>query len=794
MGKKKSVKNHTGLRSGSRTVRDRESPVIIEKMRQAIGLHSHGQIADAAQLYREILSANPTQFEALHGLAMIEGQSGNWDSASELLMRGAQVRPHDPCVHNSLGNVFRETGHLDRALQSYDRALKIRPDYPEALSNRGSILQETGQPGAALISFQQSISLDPDDAIAHYNQAAALRDLGRLDDALTSYDNAIRIDPSFAEAHNNSGAVLYDLDRHDEALSSCNAAIRINPQYAEAMLNACMILRALGRFPEAYEYFLHSIALEESVTAEKEGYELLLHLSVAREDPQIRALMIRAMEAPWGRPADLSRKAIELVMLDDQLRARIDRANEHWPPQFQAGGIFGPDIDHATISNELLRCILENGTVVDIRLERFLVLMRADFLERAGAESAGTALSQALLAFCCALARQCFINEYIFPCSDEELRKAGNLRERIKAMLSAGEAIPALWLATVACYFPLHTLPSGHSLFERTWPEPIRSLLEQQLREPEIENHIRAELARITSVDDDVSMRVLRQYEENPYPRWLKCAPGRTPRKLADYLKDQLQYTPADLLQFGNPVQILVAGCGTGQHAIETAQSIRDAKVLAVDLSSASLAYAKRKTAEQGLINIEYAQADIMNLATIGRQFDVIESVGVLHHLADPLAGWKILVSLLKPGGLMRIGLYSEVGRQDIVAARQFIHDHHHESTAAGIRLCRQELLADPDRFASLTSTQDFFSASGCRDLLFHVQEHRFTLPELTSCIDKLGLEFCGFHLQRSIANAYRNKFPMDPMMLNLGHWTEFEENHPLTFENMYQFWVRKPS
>ena len=117
--------------------------------------------------------------------------------------------------------------------------------------------------------------------------------------------------------------------------------------------------------------------------------------------------------------------------------------------------------------------------------------------------------------------------------------------------------------------------------------------------------------------------------------------------------------------------EILIAGCGTGQQSIETATQIRDSKVLAIDLSLSSLAYAKRKTNELAVNNIEYMQADILELEKLNKNFDIIESGGVLHHMDDPFAGWQVLVNCLKPGGLMRIGLYSELARQHIVKLRE---------------------------------------------------------------------------------------------------------------------------
>ena len=60
-------------------------------------------------------------------------------------------------------------------------------------------------------------------------------------------------------------------------------------------------------------------------------------------------------------------------------------------------------------------------------------------------------------------------------------------------------------------------------------------------------------------------------------------------------------------------------------------------------------------------------QADILDLGNLNKQFDIIESVGVLHHMDNPMEGWKVLTDCLKPGGLMMIGLYSELARKHIV-------------------------------------------------------------------------------------------------------------------------------
>ena len=138
--------------------------------------------------------------------------------------------------------------------------------------------------------------------------------------------------------------------------------------------------------------------------------------------------------------------------------------------------------------------------------------------------------------------------------------------------------------------------------------------------------------------------------------------------------------------------EVLIAGCGTGSHSILAAQRFRGARVLAIDLSLSSISYAKRKTQELGITNIEYAQADILKLGDIARTFDIIESGGVLHHLADPFLGWRILLSRLRPGGFMRLGFYSELARRHVVKAREFIAARGYASTPDDIRRFRQDL------------------------------------------------------------------------------------------------------
>ena len=85
----------------------------------------------------------------------------------------------------------------------------------------------------------------------------------------------------------------------------------------------------------------------------------------------------------------------------------------------------------------------------------------------------------------------------------------------------------------------------------------------------------------------------------------------------------------------------------------------------------------------------------------------------------------------------------------------------------------------------------DFYSLSELRDLLFHVQEHRFTIPQIKDCLSKLGLKFCGFESGKIVKNfKLTNTGRDDPY--DLDKWDLYEKDNPRSFSGMYQFWCQK--
>jgi len=397
------------------------------------------------------------------------------------------------------------------------------------------------------------------------------------------------------------------------------------------------------------------------------------------------------------------------------------------------------------------------------------------------AAGAGTAPDDSLLDFNCSVARQCFINEYVFATTDDETEQAQHLRAALEERLSAGSTYPPLWPVAVGAYFPLHTLQNAQALLDRPVAPSAAALFAQQVSEPAEEKRIAGTIPALTEIGGEVSRAVRQQYEENPYPRWTRLGPPAQPAGLFNLPSHQLG-------------DALIAGCGTGLSTVEFARHATSARILAVDLSLASLSYAKRMADRAGLSNVEFAQADIMKLGALGRQFDFIDASGVLHHLADPWEGWRILLSLLRPSGAMQVGLYSELGRRGIVAARALIAERGYRAVADDIRRCRADIAAAEDPLLkSVSRGDDFFTIGECRDLLFHVQEHRVTLPAIKSFVAENDLEFRGFFLDALTHHRFATRFPQPGAGFDLDRWHAFETGAPDTFAGMYQFSVRKP-
>ncbi len=432
----------------------------------------------------------------------------------------------------------------------------------------------------------------------------------------------------------------------------------------------------------------------------------------------------------------------------------------------------------------MLLAVLRRGICQSAALERILVALRTALLTHAAP------LPRGWIGLAIALAQQAVNNEYAWPESPQE---AAAIAQAMRAYAATSDVPEAERCIALCLMYRSPTELASCADLQRLAGTEIATALVALLPDTE-ELAARAAIPRLATPVDPISLGVQRQYEENPYPRWLDLNPphqGERRGSLMTHCAD------AQRSRFAGPLEILIAGCGTGRQAIVAALGYGpDARVLAIDLSAASLAYAARQAQRIGCAGLEFLQADILDLGRLDRRFDVIEASGVLHHLADPMAGWRRLADRLRPGGLMQVSLYSARARHDVVAARRAIAEHGLQPTREGIQAFRRLVIEAPDDAAdwrvSLRRFGDMFTTSGTRDLVFHVQEHRFTPRAIAAALDALGLDFAGLDVAPPVLAAYRRCFPDDAQARDLDCWDRFEAEHPNAFAGIITLWCSR--
>ena len=748
----------------------------------------------AIACYRQVMALRPGAIEACYNLANVWAEQGEWDKAADAYGQALALKPDFAEAHTNLGIVLSAQGQQAEAVARHQRALALNPNLIEAYVNLGKVFAAEGRPREAAGHYRQAIARNPSYAQAHNNLGVVLMADGEVDAAIASFQRALALKPDFAEFHNNLGIMLMAKGRLDQASACFRRALALRADVVEAYNNLARVCLAERDVGQALHVLAQALAVRETAETKTLYVDSLKNVRALPDGGGQRDLVIRALTEPWGRPSDVAGFTAGLLMQNAAINAAVVRTGRAWPRRLAMAELLPAPERAAIASDRLLQALLECGRIADVGLERFLTALRAAMLDVSARAAASDVHDPEELRLYCALARQCFDNDYVFDVTDAEMADLDALRQRLTAALEADAEISVLWPIAVAAYHPLHAVASAAALLNRSWPDSVASVLQQQVREPEQERQYRAAIPRLTAIEDDVSRLVQDQYEQNPYPRWNRPAPAPSPITIDDYVRRLFPRGSFQPLGPRSGLDVLVAGCGTGQHSIEVAQRWKHARVLAVDLSLTSLCYAQRQTLALGLDNITYAQADILKLGSLGRTFDVIEAAGVVHHLADPRAGWRVLTSLLRPGGLIFFALYSEVARGDIVAARRFIAERGYHATAPEIRHCRQDLMDAEDGSAlkNVTQTADFGSTSECRDLLFHAQEHRTTLLEIKAALAENQLNFLGFEIDPFVRRRYAVRFADDVALTDLDHWQEFETDNPLTFTRMYQFWAQK--
>jgi len=392
---------------------------------------------------------------------------------------------------------------------------------------------------------------------------------------------------------------------------------------------------------------------------------------------------------------------------------------------------------------------------------------------------------------------QTHYNEFVWYRSEEEITKINNL---VAAINSDNELAPVYAKYSVLLLMFARLGQTKGLSFERhhlvleslsDMPAEFERLTQAYFNEYAEEQELKKSVKQFGTISNQTSKEIARNYEEYLYPRWLTWEFPQTDSRI----KSLSNHFKPDELDFTNgKFQVLVAGCGTGSKAIEYAIGYGErAKITAVDLSRASLAYATRMAKKYGVNNIEFIQMDLLDLPKLDITFDIVECTGVLHHMKDPVEGGLAIIERVKDNGLVHISLYSEPARKSIVRFRKK-YDLESDVSNDDIRNMRLKMMLNDAGIIDegLSLRWDFFDLNRCKDLLFHPLEHRYTVPQIESFLDALNIEFKGFEKPPIIRSQCWTRYPAKKDRMDIKKWHGFELRHPDAFGGLYEIWAMK--
>jgi len=694
---------------------------------------------------KEILEPSDKEFNILVDLY----QNNKFEKAINNINILLKDFPTSSQIFNLQGAIFSAQGKFLDAIKSYNKAVKINPNFAEAFNNLGVSLVNIGEFDNALKSYKTALSLKPNYSDLLINIGIVFSQKGEYQQAIENFEKSIASNPNSPLAYLNL-AITYNLiNKKNDAITSIAQSIRLAPDNDEVFYN-------FGIFLQGYKF--------------------------DNEIPYLSSLILSLLHKKnFVRPLEIMNLIIQIIKKDIFLLNILDNLKHGKVNQNLEEIIF--KINQVPLLIEVLKI----SPISNLEIENLLIEIRRSIL----IDIENLSHNKEILKFTAILATQCFLNEFIYYEQQDEKDKIKKLEIKISSEINAGYEPNFLNISILASYRPLSNYNWIDSL---SFPKECNDLQIQQVDEIREEKKFKNQIEIYNSIKNNISQKVKAQYEVNPYPRWKNDAKSAlSPKSMVQIFKDlNLKFSKKSLPE-NNQKDILIAGCGTGQQIISVCSRYKNCNVFAIDISLSSLAYAKRKTIEFGYSNVKFMLIDILDLPSLDKKFDLIECCGVLHHMGDPLRGWKVLTECLKPKGFMKIGLYSDLARRDIKYVRQEIMKMDIPLTSDGIKSFRHKIKQSYEKHhKNIFKQGDSFSLSNFRDLLFHVQEYRYTIPEIQNCMDTLNLKFCGFEVGNEKFKNFNNINSKKEDIYNLNKWHIFEEKYPHTFIGMYQFYCQK--
>jgi tetratricopeptide (TPR) repeat protein len=248
---------------------------INQILELAIIAHRNGNIDEAENLYRQILTIQPMHAKSHNNLGVLSNFRGRIEEAEKSFKKAIELKPDYAEAHFNLANKIANTKKFEEAEKIYRKAIELKPDYAAAYFNLGNTQKKLGKLDETEISYKKVVALKPDYAQAHYNLGVTLKGLKKLNDAEVSFKQAIILKSDYVEAYNNLGVILQKQGRLHEAEVILRKAIVLKPGFVEAIFNLSLVMDFLNNLEESI------ILLEKIIKINKNNQVLKAKVDLA---------------------------------------------------------------------------------------------------------------------------------------------------------------------------------------------------------------------------------------------------------------------------------------------------------------------------------------------------------------------------------------------------------------------------------------------------------------------------------------------------------------------------------
>jgi predicted O-linked N-acetylglucosamine transferase (SPINDLY family) len=230
-------------------------------LEQAAGLHQAGRLAEAAEIYKEIIAQTPRHFDATHLLGVIALQEGRYEEAQQLIEAALNVDPKHAGALSNLGTAHLRSGEPKLAHAHFERAVKLQPNSSSALTNLGAVLRQLGRSREALGPLRRAYSRDPKSAELCNLLGACLLDTADAQEAVKFFEAATRAAPDAAEGWTNLAVALNQLGERERAQECADRAIEMRPDSSDALAARAAVEFEQGEIDAAIVTYQQAVAL-----------------------------------------------------------------------------------------------------------------------------------------------------------------------------------------------------------------------------------------------------------------------------------------------------------------------------------------------------------------------------------------------------------------------------------------------------------------------------------------------------------------------------------------------------